>query len=231
MITIVAIGVATSLFLGCGIPSYPSLIAPDTVLPTSPESGLEFTFMIPTANDDDIFEGFELYYKLYTGTQEADGLIELESGSVVDFATLQQAGFASMLDASDSSGEAVRPLLPLSDDVENDATAELVLDFSPIIAAEPSQFPEIVIEDVVTRLARNRAVPGNQAVAAGFFTDDFAAADGDIPIGYDPESVNPEDLRIYIAMYILSYGNDIPSLEFNIYSQPSFAGYIAIPGQ
>ena len=223
--------IAVSSIVGCGIPSYPSLIAPDTVLPTSPESGLEFTFLIPTENDDDIFEGFELYYKLYTGTQEAEGLIEAETDSIVDFAALQQAGFVSMIDASTSSGEAVRPVLPLSEAVENDSTIQLIIDFSTIIAAEPSQFPEIVLEDIVTQLARNRAVQGNQAVAAGFFTDDFAAADGDMPIGYDPESANPDDLRLYISMYILSYGNDIPSLEFDIYSLPKYAGYIAIPGQ
>ena len=225
--TIIVIGLSIS---SCGIPSYPSLIAPDTILPTSPESGLEFAFHIPTENDDDIFEGFELYYKLYTGTQEAEGLIETESSSVVDFATLQQTGYVSMVDAA-GSGEAVRPLLPIDEAIENDTTLELIIDFSPIIAAEPGQFPEIVIEDVVTRLARNRALPGNQAAAAGFFRDDFAAADGDMPIGYDPESANPDDLRLYISVYILSYGNDIPSLEFNINSLPSYAGYIAIPGQ
>ena len=222
---VLAVGLA-----GCGIPSYPSLIAPETLLPTSPESGLELAFNIPTLNDADIFEGFELYYKIYSGGDEASGLIATDIESIVDLATLQQASFDPMI-LAEATDDLIRPLVPIQDSLKSDGDIVIVLDFAPIIAAEPAEFPSLSIDEDATSLARNIALLGNPPVPAGFSDDSFDATDTDMPVTFDPESADPLASILYISMYVLSYGNDIPALQFNIYSQPSFAGYILVPGR
>ena len=221
----------TCFFAGCGLPSYPALYAPILVRgPDSVESGLEFVFGITSDDDPAIFEGLELYYKLYTSTQIEDGQIDSDALRIVDRATLENTGFRRFLNTTSTGDEELKPLIPLDDSEKLDSDLEILIDFSPLISAEPSDYPVLTHGETDVSLARNASAVTGTYIKKGFPSDAFSGTDGDVPVGYggdDPENVP----RLYIALYSLTYGNDYASLEFNILSQPTYAGYIAIPGQ
>ena len=219
------------LHAGCGIPSYPSLDAPGIVLQyPNPDSGLEFVFDIPIDNDSTIFEGFEVYYRLYSGTELADNLIERDRQAIINRVTLEQRGYRRFYDTQTTSPlDVSRPLLELTSAQKNDATLDVILDFSTLISSTaPSTYPVAIIDEESIPLARNASSDPKTLTLKGFFPDALATTDADVPSSYVPGSTDSAG-SLYVSVYVLSYGNDLP-LDPNIYSQPAWAGYIAVPG-
>lgn len=216
--------------IGCGLPSYPALVAPSRIeFPTSPEAGLVFSFSMPAENNPDTFLGLEPYYKIYTGLEEEAANIDDEN-SAIDRSSLERLGFRRFLDATTAATVYDdRPLILLDTTTKTDADATILIDFSPI-AGELADYPNLIIGDDSYPLARNAATDPSTAEKRGFDVDQIQTGDPDIPETYDPDSADPAATNLYIAIYLLAYGQDIDALEFNIFSQPTFGGYIAIPG-
>ncbi len=225
---------AALLPAGCGIPSYPSLsppvVSPDDFPP--PESGLLFSFAVPTDNDATIFKGFEFYYRIYSGLDIDEAALTDDLRAIIDMATLEQRGYRRCYPNTATTASGVdRPLVTLDDAQKTDEALVVYIDFSPLINAQsPSAFPVVQVAATEYPLARNVSEDPNTPALKGFLSSDFAESDADIPDDYLAESPNSRATALYVSLYVLSYGNDPASFQFNIYSPPAYLGYIAIPG-
>ena len=230
------------LAVACGIPSYPYLAPPplETVeYPTSPEAGLKFEYGIPVSNNATIFEGFDLYYKLYSAIDREENLIESDRLSSINQRRLEENLFRRLYEPSSApEDQPIRPLIELSDAQKSDGDLRVILDFSYLNEQiyVKAFFGETDSPDLteITDLARDVSVPEDSAegslapVYKGFTAAEFLPGDGDLPVTYDPE--NDATATLYVALYVLSYGNDYQtSLNFNLYSEPLYLGFIAIP--
>ena len=231
----VAAAIACLATAGCGLPSYPALYAPIMIFEPAVESDLFFIFSITTEDDPSVFEGVELYYKFYLRSDVEKELIAADRQKVVDVPTLEATGYRRYIDTNSEIVEGSRPLIPLSDDEKLDATTEIRLDFQPLIdAAKPSDYPLVSLSPsgAELSLARNASSVRDVYERKGFTSDSYTSGDGDVPNAYEDEQLAADESeRLYVAVYALCYGNDDSLPEFNIVSQPLYAGYIVIPGQ
>lgn len=220
LLTILLLTVAVS----CGLPSYPALYPP--LIPEFPtESSLDFTFAIPSGNNSSVFQGFEIYYKLYTDSDLET--LDTELPAIIDFPTLLGHGYHRLLLSGSSSTEDQKPLVPSENDPDLPA---LIIDFSPLSFSgeNASKYPSLTAGGETYTLARNAAEANMPVRRKGFSPDEFAKGEADVPQTFTTDPDSPGS-RLFIAIFVLSYGVDIVANEFNIYSEPTYAGYIALP--
>lgn len=217
-----------SIVAGCGFESSPSIKPPpsDTITMPLTESESVFSFGIPTDNNPEYFEGFELYYKLYFfdsadsawAGQSLDP--DVESEEITIFENLAIRGFRRLY-GSPAALE-TPPLIPLAAADKSDAGLIVELDFSNLSAGLPIntydglQFGRLMLDDTDSYLLK------------GFAPGDFASEDPDLQVGLDYS--NLAKYNLYLSLFVVSYGNNIitPPFNFNIRSAPAYLGNIQL---
>jgi hypothetical protein len=220
--------VLVSIVAGCGLESSPSIEPPppDTITIPLPDSESVFSFGIPTDNNPEYFEGFELYYKLYFYDSVAPGWVgqslspDEESEEITIFESLAVRGFNRLYGSSDP--QETPPLIPLELADKSDAGLIVELDFSnllnglPINTYDSLQFGRLILVDT------------DSYVLKGFAPDDFVSEDPDLQTGLDLS--NLANYNLYVSLFAISYGNNIitPPFNFNIRSAPVYLGNIQL---
>lgn len=204
----------------CGIPSAPYLPpVPSTSVqsPIGPET--DYFFQVPEIENPEIFEGFEIYYKLFdpqTINENLDISGDTSLSSPVTLTSLQREGYVRLAASDESASSLPRyPVIPLDDsDKATNTETQIKLEFSNI----GNDAPRSVYGNI--RFRRTLEVTAGTRLLKDFSPLNFASDDSDLPEGFDPQ----ESFDIVIALYVLSYGNDYLNLSFNIHSTAVYLG-------
>ena len=223
-LSVLVAAVAVTLHSSCGIETYPYLFPP--TVPRIPlYSEPLFEFRNDVRNDVDYFEGYELYYKLYAfaagegavqAEEDAESLAEEEGPTYIE-----SIGF-SRLDPFEPEAEETEPsplpLLSLRAADRGDSELVFQIDFAGV----REDLPRSLYGD----LSFGRTVTDSEGESEfrGFAPDEFLEGDSDLPEEFDPEA----DTTVYVALCALSYGNDIVTFNFNLYSAPAYLGVIEL---
>ncbi len=203
----------------CGIPSAPYLPpVPATSVQSPLTSETDYFFSIPDPEtiNPEVFEGFEIYYKLFdpqTADEDLDINGDASLSSPVSQQSLTREGYVRLASTTETGSPLPRyPLIPLSDaDMENENTL-IELEFSNLGDNRPrSVYGNIIFMRTLRNDAGTRELEN---------FSDFDSGDSDLPQGFDPG----QSFDIVIALYVMSYGNDYENLSFNIYSTAVFLG-------
>lgn len=219
------------LLTSCGIPSTPYIApVPEDTVASRLGSDPQFSFGVPTSNNSEIFEGFEIYYKFYAPNATVSPDIESDTlTSPISHFVLESAGFRRLYASDDSSEEL--PLISLFSADKTDPDLRLILDFTnaytefPHSPYDPDLADPAVNEIYFGRLLQPDPVAQpDQFEYKAFFPADFIMDDVDLPSGFDPTLYN----SIHLSLFVLAYGNDFSSLEFDIHSVAVYLGWIDI---
>ena len=221
-------GLVLPLVFGCGIPSAPYLppVPSDTVkYPGLAEKDYLFYMPDPDTINPEVFEGFEIYYKLFdplTVNDKFDANGDTSLSTPVSLTALQRAGYVRLASSAEiSSALPTYPLLPIADADKAVSGLAINLAFSNISPATPRTTYGV---NVVKTIYFNRTLKNTDGtrLLEGFTTtdDDFKVDDSDLPQGFDPAA----NFDIVIALYVFSYGNDYVNLSFNIHSTGVYLG-------
>ncbi len=207
--------------VSCGIPSSPYLPPVPATSVESPlvsETNYYFSIPDPATINPEIFEGFEIYYKLFD-PQTIDDALEAGGdaslSSPVSLTSLKNAGYqriASTLETASSLPD--YPLIPLTGTDMQNKDLRITLEFSNISNKPRSVYGNIFFSRTLKNASGAR-------VLKGFSSSDFAADDSDLPPDFDPSSRFDD---VTIALYVMSYGNDYQYLSFNIHSTAVYLG-------
>jgi len=238
-----------ALTMGCGLPTIPFLDPPvNPQAEGTNDENFVLTFQHSSNNDGDDFQGYDLYYKLYTEDQTQ--LIDSDSNFIET--TPRQPGPSRLINRGFVRAAAVREKAPSQDSYQ-----VLTSDRSPHIPTEPTDspieyridvrsFPEETNPDADTDIIVSWNQGGERR--RGFrrrSTDDAFSSDptalqafwNRAAYAYTTETAEdtvPYDLRqmglqsefesevperIRIVWYVLSYGIDPTSLQ-GYYSEP-----------
>ena len=207
----------------CGIPSAPYLPpVPSTSVkfPIGFETDYYFTIPDPAVINPEIFEGFEIYYKLFDPQNVDDELNangDASLSSPVSLNSLKNAGYERIASSSEAQAPTALPaypLIPLSDTDMQTEGLRIKLEFSNIGGNKPRS-----VHGNIDFLRTLKLASGLRRLK-GFSKDDFAADDSDLPPDFLPESM----FDVTVALYVLSYGNDYLNLSFNIHSTAVYLG-------
>ena len=207
---------------GCGIPStsYMPPIPEDSIIrPLEGESF--FTFGIPSDNNPEIFEGFEIYYRFYRIDDPALAAMvgDNELQTPVTRQALANARYRRLHNA-DESPELLSelPLIPILREDRSDSNLIITLDFGGI----SNTFPHETYANIL--LSRLIDIAGSAPAVKGFSSTDFSKSDPDIPPGIDVNTAS----NFYLSLYAMSYGNEISSISLDIHSTAVYLGRIRI---
>ncbi len=154
----------------------------------------------------------------------------MEEAEEVDFVydlTDPQHGYRRLI--SFENPNASVPLIGLDDSEKTDEELRITIDFTPLTFSVPTN-PEVSIgENLEMVLNRNTAENTGETQPTGFTAEEFSPDDGDLPEHYAFETDSFPSDELYIALFTLSFGQDISELEFNIYSTPRYLEYIQLP--
>lgn len=208
--------------ISCGIPSAPYLPPVPSLSvesPIGPETDYYFLIPDPSTINPEVFEGFEIYYKLFDPFDNIDDKLNTSGdtslSSPVSLTSLKNAGYQRIAASTETAPSLpAYPLIPLSETDKQNAALIIQLEFSNI----GNEIPKSVHGAVnFSRTLKNKS--GNRELK-GFQPSNFEAEDSDLPADFDPES----NFDITVALYVMSYGNDYENLTFNIHSTAVYLG-------
>ncbi len=218
-------GLILPLVFGCGIPSasyLPPVPTEYVVYPIGTETDYYFSIPDPDTINPEIFEGFEIYYKLFdpeTVDDKFDVNGDTSLSTPVSLTALQRAGYVRLASSTEVDSALPRyPLLPVAEDDKAISGLTIRLAFSNISTTPRTTYGVNVVKTIYF----NRTLKNTDGtrLLEGFTTDDFEVDDSDLPQGFDPAA----NFDIVIALYVFSYGNDYLNLSFNIHSTGVYLG-------
>ena len=157
----------------------------------------------PDTINPEVFEGFEIYYKLFdplTVNDKFDANGDTSLSTPVSLTALQRAGYVRLASSAEiSSALPTYPLLPIADADKAVSGLAINLAFSNISPATPRTTYGF---NVVKTIYFNRTLKNTDGtrLLEGFTTtdDDFKVDDSDLPQGFDPTA----NFDIVIALYV-----------------------------
>lgn len=237
------LGILLALVLGaasCGLPTIPFLDPPrDPGFPDggSPENRI-LTFSHNPNNDDDDFQGYELYYKLYTDDQSQ--LIDTDTDFIE--ATPRQPGPSRLITRGFVRAAAVRELTSVSPDTFSTLTSDrpphiptdptgATIEYRLDVRDRPNADPDADIFLSWTQGGEQRRGFRRRSDDNAFTADptelksfwnrsEYASDDWDISrMGLSDEIESETPARFNVVWYVLSYGIDGTSFN-SYYSEP-----------
>jgi len=229
-----------TLFLtGCGIPQA-AYLEPPTFNGDVNNANVSFkvTFYNFPNNNPNIFQGFQIYYKLYTES-EFNSSWASDKTAILTQSDLSKNGYARLYEGLDNPGDpstvgSVKDLLNLLpvDTANKDSIFSITVDFSndqPTGSGTNTFYNSTASYNGKTvllsryiyqdRLDPNLGTiryPRNLSTVSGFYENDK-----DIPLTYN----NPLTLPLYMGLYAVTYGTEI-SIPTPVYSIPKCLGII-----
>ena len=246
---------AISIISSCGIETYPYLYPP--VIDGFPfEADTSVDFQNDGNNVPEYFEGYEFYYKLYSAAQAQakDGSLADQEGETIEGTSgtteVIALGYSRLFlynldendDQLDEADNSTRPLIAPSQAINalivpneaiNALDEPITIDFTDI---RNSVYPVLTylrdndnpdtteVIEVSDKFGRYVTPLGQEKIFKGFAPEDFVDGDSDLPEGLSL----PSEPILYIALIVLSYGNDNTNLDFNLYSSPTYLGALRI---
>ena len=209
------------LLISCGIPSAPYLPpvpSSSVISPIGTETDYSFSIPPPAEINPEVFEGFEIYYKFFdplTVAEKVGANGDTSLSSPVSLTSLQRAGYSRLASSQETDPVLPRyPLIPLLETDMNKANLRIELQFSNVSPAAPrSVYGNIFFRRTL------RTSTGTRELKQ-FVPGAFSADDSDLPANFDLS----QNFDIVIALYVLSYGNDLLNFSFNIHSTAVFLG-------
>lgn len=200
------------VLLACGIETIPYLIPPEPKTPLPPD---KLRFAASSQHDQTEFQGFELYYKFYTLSEE----IEV---AVSSHLSLEPAGFFRINSEDDTRDNIDKPLIKIHlGDRGKDYTVTIDFSDEPKITLD---FLEPVVTDTNINIRRG-AYEGDDFLLQPFKNFlDVDIDDFDLDDNVQRELMDITSAYVKLAIYVLSYGE---GLYFNqIHSAPLYLGDI-----
>jgi len=205
----------------CGIPAAPYLppVPPESVvLPIALDPFYAFSIPNPAAINPEIFEGFEIYYKLFDLLSVGDKLNtsgDISLSLPVTVTSIQRAGYVRLAASTEvPTALPSYPLIRLSEADMDDEDLTIRLEFSNIDARPRSTYGDVKFYRTL------KATDGTRDLKSFDPDNFFEVDDSDIPSGFNLA----ENIRVVIALYVFSYGNDYLNLSFNIHSTGVYLG-------
>ncbi len=216
----------TSLFLpvivfsaACGIPStsyLPPVSADSVESPLLNETTYSFFIPSPDTIAAEVFEGFEIYYKLIPSESAADySEGDPDLLSPISWNNLITAGYERLSSSAETATALPEyPLILLSSSDKSNPELVINLAFSNAASAVPG-----TTYGAGVSFKRSYENTSGERILKSFTATDFEVGDADLPIDFDPSSYD-----ITIVLYIMSYGNDYVDLILNIHSSAAYLG-------
>jgi hypothetical protein len=213
--------VSFALIGSCGIPStsyLPPIAVDQVVYPLLVETSYSFVIPDPSTTTTDIFEGFEVFYKLFrtSNTSELfDANGDASLSDPVSHIQLRNAGYSRLARSTETASALPDyPLIPLTDIEKDDEDLIIELNLSNIGSAVPISLHGNI------QLARTLKGSAGERILKGFAPGNFASGDSDLPPSFEPST----EFDITIALYVLSYGNNFSDFDFDIHSVAVYIG-------
>ncbi len=235
------------IFASCGLPSYSYLYPPSEVYtrdnPGDSSNGQDLIFSNAYQNNLSIFNGYEVYYKIYDPLSGSAARYQNDITSMTatgaDFNTLNSLGFrrlffsTSYTDAASFIHDSSRPAFsPDSSLLNQDYRIRFNLqqDVSPTYLAEPflSSFTYSSVP-YIYRWVYNDSPSGagtETYTQKQFGLGSFDIYDSDLPSTVSSADLSISDYYFYISYYIMSFGRDTYDITSLVYSVPVYLGTI-----
>jgi hypothetical protein len=213
------------IMLSCGLAQYPTLLRPRQT--ESPGDILdEFIFIHDPANDIDIFQGYELFYKFYTA-QGLENDVYREDTAYIENNAVFGSNVPNILSSrsyfrvtSPSIPSDTKPLISFSSSEKQEET-EVIVGFEPNPVYNTDEAYAAWGGNSIITIRRSISDTGDDEKKP-FLPEMYDPEDTDIPDAYDPL-----DPSLSIALYTVTYGYDFSQFRY-FYSEPLLLGNISL---